>query len=101
MSLDSPAIKTMKFEITRNGEISFLTYSRDRKGRITLWHTEVPPSLRGRGLGGELVQQAFAYAREHELKVELVCPFTTDYVSKHSELSVLVVSRSPVNKKKP
>jgi predicted GNAT family acetyltransferase len=48
-----------RFEITQDGKTSYLEFETDNQGWLTLWHTEVPEQLRGRGLALELVTTAF------------------------------------------
>ena len=42
---------------------------------MTMPHTWVDDSLRGHGVAKKLVDAAVAYAREHQYKIEPVCPF--------------------------
>jgi predicted GNAT family acetyltransferase len=78
-----------KFEIERDGGISFLAYEIDGEGWISLLHTEVPPTLRGRGIANELAQMGFEYAKAHEMKVDVVCPIVFHFLSKHPEYKSL------------
>ena len=83
-------VTTGRFEIERNGEIAFLDYS--LAGNILeLSHTEVPERLRHMGLATSLAETAFHWAREHNLKVDIVCPTVQQYVAKHPEYSDLVM----------
>ena len=34
-----------RFEVEENGETAYLEFELDNAGWITLWHTEVPPSV--------------------------------------------------------
>ena len=43
-----------RFEVEENGETAYLEFELDNAGWITLWHTEVPQALRGRGIAGML-----------------------------------------------
>jgi hypothetical protein len=79
-----------KFEIERDGQVSFLAYETDGSGWISLLHTWVSPVLRGRGIANELAQIALEYAKDNHLKVEVVCPVVFHFVSKHSEYKPLV-----------
>jgi predicted GNAT family acetyltransferase len=45
-------------------------------------HTEVDESLEGRGVGKQLVQQAVAFAREKNVKLLPLCPFTKAVIDK-------------------
>jgi len=57
---------------------------------MTLWHTEVPPALRGRGIAATLARTALEYAREENLKVDVICPLVANYLSKNPEFSDVV-----------
>jgi predicted GNAT family acetyltransferase len=79
-----------RFEFEENGEIAYLEFEIDNDGWITLWHTEVPSALRGRGIAGMLARTAFEYARDNKLKVDVVCPIALDFVQKNPEFRDLV-----------
>jgi predicted GNAT family acetyltransferase len=75
-----------RFEYEEDGKVAFLEFETDDLGWITLLRTEVPKELRERGIAGELVKAAFEYAREHRLRVDVLCPLATDYLKRHPEL---------------
>ncbi len=79
-----------RFELEEDGETAYLSFEVDSTGWMTLWHTEVPEALRGRGLAGTLAKTALEYAREHQLKVDVVCPSVAGYVAKHPEFQGLL-----------
>jgi uncharacterized protein len=79
-----------RFELEENGETAYLEFEVDQTGWITLYHTEVPPALRGRGIAGTLAKTALEYARDHQLKVDVVCPLVANYLSKNPEFQPLV-----------
>jgi uncharacterized protein len=79
-----------RFELEDEGETAYLEFELDSAGWITLWHTEVPEKLRGRGLAGTLAKTAFEYARDNNLKVDVVCPMAANFLSKHPEFKPLV-----------
>jgi hypothetical protein len=54
---------TKKFEIGEDGQTAYLEFDTDTDGWMTIWHTEVPPALRSRGLATELARAAFEHAR--------------------------------------
>ena len=89
-SSDSQSVSRNRFEFDEDGETAYLEFDVDGHGWMTLWHTEVPPALRGRGIAGVLAQTAFEYAREHNLKVDVICPLANDYVQKHPEYKDLI-----------
>jgi predicted GNAT family acetyltransferase len=83
-------VTTGRFEIERNGETAYLEYS--LSGNILeLIHTEVPEKLRGMGVASSLAESAFLWAKERDLKVDIVCPTVLDYATKHPEYSDLVL----------
>jgi predicted GNAT family acetyltransferase len=88
--LPQQKVTSGRFEIERDGEVAFLDYS--LAGNILeLSHTEVPEKLRHMGLASSLAETALRWAREHNLKVDIVCPTVQQYIAKHPEYSDLVV----------
>jgi len=79
-----------RFEIEKDGAVAYLEYA--LAGNVLeLIHTEVPPEMHGSGAGSSLVQSALEWAREHHVKVDIICPFATEYIKKHPEYFDLVV----------
>jgi predicted GNAT family acetyltransferase len=74
-----------RFEI-RDGDrvVGLASYHID-DGVMTLPHTEVDPSLGGRGLGTELVRGVLSAARERHLNVLPYCSFVRKYLLDHPE----------------
>jgi len=66
--------------------IAELTYKQE-DGAINIDHTEVDKSLRGHGVGEDLVKAAVEFARENDLKVEAVCPYANKVLRETSEYS--------------
>jgi predicted GNAT family acetyltransferase len=83
-------LTTGRFEIEQNGEVAYLDYSL-AGDTLVLSHTEVPEKLRHMGLASALAKTAFDWAREHNLKVDVVCPTVQDYIAKHPEYAELVL----------
>ena len=83
-------VTTGRFEIERDGQVAYLEYSLTAKV-LGLIHTEVPNSLRGLGLASSLAETALQYARENNLKVDVICPSVLDYIANHPEYSDLVL----------
>jgi predicted GNAT family acetyltransferase len=79
-----------RFELEHEGKVAYLEYSLGG-GVLELMHTEVPPELRGLGMASKLAHTALEYAREHKLKVDVVCPFAAKYLGDHPEYSDLVL----------
>jgi predicted GNAT family acetyltransferase len=83
-------VTTGRFEIEQNGAVAYLEYSVS-PGVLELIHTEVPRELRRTGLATQLAETAFQYAREHNLKVDIICPIARQYIDKHPEYSDLIM----------
>lgn len=86
---DIARVTRSRFEIEQDGQIGYLEFETDSHGWMTLWHTEVPKGLRGKGIGLELVTQAFQYAKENSLQVDVICPLANHLVEKHPEFKAL------------
>jgi predicted GNAT family acetyltransferase len=66
----------------------------ERKAEHTLAHvfgTEVPEALRGKGMASALTESALEWAREHQVKVDVICPYVAGYLKKHPEYSDLLL----------
>lgn len=81
---------TGRFEIEKNGAVAYLEYSLS-PGVLELIHTDVPKELRHMGLATSLAETALQYARQHNLKVDIICPTVRLYISKHPEYSDVVM----------
>src|SRR6266404_7851005 len=53
---------------------------------MTIWHTEVPPSLQHMGIGGKLVEEAVQLASRDSSRLRIVCPFAKEHLARHPEL---------------
>jgi uncharacterized protein len=79
-----------RFELERDGQVAYLEYN--LAGNVLqLIHTEVPEALRGHGMASALAESAFQWAREHQVKVDVICPSVAAYLEKHPEYSDLVI----------
>jgi predicted GNAT family acetyltransferase len=81
-------VTTGRFEIEQSGQVAYLEYS--LAGNILeLIHTEIPEKLRHLGLASALAENALRWARERNLKVDIICPTVRRYVEVHPEYSDL------------
>ena len=71
-----------QFELEQDGQVAILAYDRDDE-QVALIHTEVPPALRGKGVGEALVRGALEQIRADGLRVVAVCPFVRAYMKRH------------------
>lgn len=77
-------LEAQRFEANVDGQRAFVAY-RLHNGTIVFTHTEVPPALQGRGVGGALARTALQYARAAGLDVVPECPFITSYIRYHRQ----------------
>lgn len=67
-----------------DGGEAFAVYRRI-DGRLVISHTEVPASLRGRGIGSQLAEAVFDFARSRGERIVPACSFITDWAQRHPE----------------
>ena len=78
-----------RFEATVDGLLCTADYTLvDNVMRIH--HTEVPRALEGRGIAGQIVRAAFAYAEANALAVEPWCGYVRAYMKRHPETQRLL-----------
>lgn len=66
------------FFIEQDGaRVAEMTYSRLNDALVIIDHTEVAPSLGGRGIGRQLLDRAVQWARETNTKVMATCPYAS------------------------
>jgi predicted GNAT family acetyltransferase len=78
-----------RFELEVGGALAFVDYQRDGR-KLLLTPAEVPPALRGGGVGSALVQATLALVRERGEKVVPLCSFVAQYMSRHPEVQDLL-----------
>jgi hypothetical protein len=74
--------------------VGFVEY-RVAGGRRILFHTEVDPSMEGRGIGGRLVAGVLDDIRARGLRISVKCPFVAAYLERHPEQRDLVADPRP------
>lgn len=79
----------LHFEIKLGNEHAYIEY-RWHNEKIVLMHTEVPESMRGKGIANKLAKDVFEYIRSHKLKSVVYCPFLLGYLKRHPEYDDLV-----------
>lgn len=73
-----------RLELRSEGHLAELWYRR-RGDRFVIVHTDVPPELEGRGLGGALVRAAIDQAVSEGLTVVPLCPFARLWLERHPD----------------
>lgn len=82
-----------RFETYVEGLLAKVTYIETTNGLLAITGTHVPKELGGRGIAGELNKFALDYARENELKVNPICPYTKSYIEKHVDYQDLLFGK--------
>ena len=77
-----------RFEAELDGALGVADYRREGDV-LVMFHTEVPPALRGRGVAAAMVEAALAYAREQRLKIDPRCSYVRGYMQRHPETLAL------------
>ena len=65
----------------------FLEFTRPDTGVMRIEYVEVDPSLRGSGLGHQLVEKAVAFARDNSLKVVPICSYAAAVIRRDATMS--------------
>ncbi len=73
-----------RYEMDVEGGVAFATYRADDE-TVAINHTEVPPDLRGRGIGDQLVRGVLDVIRASGRKVVPRCGFVATYIRRHPE----------------
>ncbi len=81
-----------RYELEVEGGLAFIDYLRDGRN-VLMTHAEVPPALRGGGIGSTLVKGALALVRERSEKVVPLCRFVAQYMRRHPETADLLADR--------
>lgn len=77
-----------RFTTEVDGHAAYVEYE-PAQDAIAITHTIVPAAIGGRGIAGELVRAAMAYARDSGLKVRPDCSYADDWMRKHPDFADL------------
>ena len=80
---DSP--EELRYEIRVDERLAGFAQYRLDGGRITIYHAEIDPGYRGRGLGDALAHDTLEDVRSRELVLVPRCPFIASYVRRHPD----------------
>lgn len=84
---DNP--ERQRFEMDTSAGLAVAEYRRDGD-TLVIFHTEVPPALRGQGMGDRLVRGVLDEVRRRNLKVVPRCWFVRGFVESHAEYRDLI-----------
>jgi hypothetical protein len=73
-----------RFEVHADGHLAELQYRRNGN-RLVLIHTEVPESLEGQGIGGDLMAAAVDRAAREGMTLVPLCPFARVWLQRHPD----------------
>jgi uncharacterized protein len=79
-------IEHSRFVFEDQGAVAELVYEVE-PGTLILVHTEVPESLGGRGIGGQLVRAAAARAEAEQLTIVPWCPYARRWLQEHPDVT--------------
>ena len=71
-------------------EVGFIDYDPVGEASILIKHAEVLPGHEGKGYASKLVQGALEHVRGQGRTVIPICPFTLNWLRKHSEYHDMV-----------
>jgi len=74
-----------RYEARLGNDVVGFTEYRSVRGRRILFHTEVDPSIEGRGVGSRLVSGALDDIRARGLTLTVKCPFVAAFLERHPE----------------
>ena len=79
-----------QFEMEVDGEKAFIDY--EMKGdKIQLNYTQVPKSMKGKGIGSKLADQTFELIEGMDLKIIVECKFIHSWLKKNPEKKEITV----------
>jgi uncharacterized protein len=85
--VNNPGAK--RFELKQNEATAALYYT-IFEDKLYLEHTEVPETLRGKGVAGKLVEGALEYARTYHLPVVPMCPYANKFIQRNPQYQTLL-----------
>ena len=74
--------------------VGFVEY-RTVRGRRILFHTEVDPSMEGRGIGSRLVTGVLDSIRAEGRRITVKCPFVAAFLERHPEYRDVLAAAPP------
>jgi predicted GNAT family acetyltransferase len=81
-----------QFTTQVDGKVATLNYFVSSDGKtLEYYSTFVPPELRGRHIGQDIVKFALDFAKEHDYKVDPTCPFVSQYIERHPKYKEILV----------
>jgi uncharacterized protein len=79
-----------RYEVYDDEKLAGFTEYHRYRDEIAFIHTETDPAFAGRGLAGQLVQNALDAVRERGLAVLPFCPYVRRFIARHPQYLDLV-----------
>ena len=79
-----------RYELVRDGAVIGIAEFVERDDRVVFPHTEITPSLRGRGFGAILVRRALDDVRRSGKRIVPACWFVAEFVGANPEYADLL-----------
>lgn len=80
-----------RYEVHVDGQLGgFLEFRPAGEGRMTLPHTEIDPTFKGRGLGTALASDALADLAQRGDSVIPTCPFVVHYLQENDVPGLII-----------
>ncbi|MFJ9773201.1 GNAT family N-acetyltransferase [Kitasatospora sp. NPDC101157] len=84
-----------RYEIRVDGELAGFAEYLDHDGQRVFYHTLVEDAFAGRGLAGQLVQEALTDVRAAGKRIVPVCPYVAKFLTEHEEFSDITDEVTP------
>jgi predicted GNAT family acetyltransferase len=72
-------------------QAGLISYLKSANGDLQLLHTEVEEKFRGKDVGKQILLATVKYARDNNIKIHPVCPFTVSMFKRMSEIRDVLV----------
>lgn len=79
--------------------VALITFPEIRPGVVVIDHTEVDPSLGGKGIAGQLTRETAEYLRSTGVKAILTCSYAIRWFSMHPEYNDILDDPAEEEKK--
>ena len=73
-----------------DGKLGIVAYQLVDDETLAITHTEIDPSLEGKGVGSKLVEEVLQFVEQHNLKIVPLCPFVSAYIKRHPDWNRVV-----------
>ena len=86
IQIEQSATKGRAFYENGNQNLAEMTFSKAGDNLIIIDHTEVDDSLRGQGVGRQLLDKVIEMARNNQQKILPLCPFAKSVFNKDATI---------------